>query len=136
MPAPLRLLLICVLLISSLSAEPMPWTQLKIGMSAEELVDVLGEPVFRRQGRGFETWTYDQGAEVLVYGIVVGWTTPIVPGLKVRSRDVWAEHPKGAFLPTVQTALRKAVRPPTPPVAAAQPPPSAPPAGAGMGDGA
>lgn len=133
MPAPLRFFLVSLLLVSSLSAEPMPWTQLKIGMSADELVDVLGDPVFRRQGRGFETWTYDHGAEVLVYGIVVGWTAPTVSGLNIHSRDVWAEHPKGAFMPTLQTALRKAIRPPARPVAPAKPIPSARPAGAGMG---
>jgi hypothetical protein len=133
MPAPLRLFILSLLLLSSLSAEPLPWAQLKIGMSAEELVDVLGEPVFRRQGRGFETWTYDHGAEVLVYGIVVGWTSPEAPGLKLRSQDVWTAHPKSAFIPALQTALRKAVRPPAPPVAPAKPAPAARPAGAGMG---
>ncbi len=133
MPVPLRLLLVSLLLVSSLSAEPMPWTQLKIGMSADELVSVLGDPVFRRQGRGFETWTYDRGAEVLVYGIVVGWTAPADPGLKLRSQDVWANHPKGAFMPTLQMTLRKVVRPPAPPVAPAKPAPSARPPGAGMG---
>lgn len=133
MPAPQRLIFVILLLVTSLSAEPMPWTQLKIGMSADELVSVLGDPVFRRQGRGFETWTYDQGAEVLVYGIVVGWTTPADPGHKIHSQDVWADHPKGAFMPTLQTALREAVRPPAKPVAPAKPAPSARPPGAGMG---
>lgn len=133
MPVSLRLTIVSLLLVSSLSAEPMPWSQLKIGMSADELVSVLGDPVFRRQGRGFETWTYDEGAEVLVYGIVVGWTTPGAHGLKIHSRDVWADHPKGAFMPTVQTALGKAVRPPAKPVAPAKPVPSARPAGTGMG---
>lgn len=133
MSAPLRHLLVGLLLVASLSADPLPWTQLKIGMSADELVNVLGDPIFRRQGRGFETWTYDHGAEVLVYGMVVGWTAPTTPGLKVLSRDVWAEHPNGAFLPTLQTALRKAVRTPAPPIMPAKPAPVIRPAGAGIG---
>jgi hypothetical protein len=133
MSAPLRLIFVSLLWVSSLSAEPTPWTQLRIGMSADELVSVLGDPVFRRHGRGFETWTYDQGAEVLVYGIVVGWTTPADSRLKIHSRDVWADHPKGAFMPTLHTALRKAARPPARPVATAEPPSPASPAGAGMG---
>lgn len=133
MPAPLRLLFISLLFVSSVSAESAPWTQLKIGMSADEVMTVLGDPVSRRQGRGFETWTYDHGAEVLVYGILVGWTAPAASGLKMNSQDVWASHPKGAFIPTLQTALRKAVRPPTPPVAPPKPAPAARPPGAGMG---
>lgn len=133
MHAPLRLLLVTLVLVPSLSAEPVPWEQLKIGMSAEELVEVIGEPVSRRQGRGFETWTYDHGAEVLVYGIVVGWTSPAVPGQKVRSQDVWTAHPKSAFIPALQTALRKAVRQPAATVAPANPAPAARPPAVGMG---
>jgi len=86
----------------------MPWTKLKVGMSADEIVSLLGDPVLRSKGRGFETWTYEHGAEVLIYGLVVGWTTPATATVLVRSQDVWSHRPGGEYLAT----LRAAVRPP------------------------
>jgi hypothetical protein len=107
MPSFLRLSIISLLLVGSLSAAPRPWAQIKVGMSAEEIVTLLGDPVFRRQGRGFETWTYDQGAEVLICKLVVGWTAPTSATLVVRSEDVWSNHPQGDYLSPVRAVLRK-----------------------------
>lgn len=71
------------------------WSQLKIGMSVEETLATLGQPLLRSTGRGFETWTYDKGGDVLVYGSLIGWTAPASPALApvaVRSKDVWSEN--------------------------------------------
>lgn len=76
-------------------------------MSAQEIVSLLGDPVFRRQGRGFETWTYDHGAEVLVCQVVVGWTTPTSATLNARSEDVWSNRPKGDYYAPVRAVLRE-----------------------------
>jgi hypothetical protein len=103
----LRLAVISVLLVGSLSAAPKPWAQIKVGMSTEEIVTLLGDPVSRRQGRGFETWTYDNGAEVLIYKLVVGWTAPASATQTVRSDDVWSNRPQGDFLSPVRAVLHK-----------------------------
>jgi len=108
MPIRLRLFLISFLLLAPLSAEPMPWAQLKVGMAAEEILSLLGDPVMRSKGRGFETWTYDDGAEVLIYGLVVGWTMPASATVRVRSEDVWRNHPRGDYYATLRSAVRKA----------------------------
>jgi hypothetical protein len=94
-----------VLILVSASAAPMPWAQLKVGMSVEEIVSVLGDPVLRIKGRGFETWTYDHGAEVLVYGLLVGWTAPDSTSLAIRSQDVWASRPRGDYFGTLRSAV-------------------------------
>jgi hypothetical protein len=111
MPSRLRHLFLSLLLltaVSAVSAAPMPWAQLKIGMAGEEIIALLGEPLMRSAGRGFQTWTYDDGAEVLVCGLVMGWTMPNSIAVAVRSQDVWRAHPKGDYLGTLRTALRKA----------------------------
>lgn len=87
------------------------WKQLKVGMSAEEAAFLLGEPVLRRHGHGFETWTYDGGSEVLFHatGTVVGWTAPASARLSRRSEDLWSTRPKGKYYPTMHAALRELV---------------------------
>ena len=127
----LRLFLLCLVSATSLSAEQ-SWAQLKVGMAADDALEVLGEPVSVRRGRGFETWIYDHGAEVLVYPVVVGWTAPASTGLKHFSHDVWAAKPGGNFQKTLATAVSKAVKAnaPLPP---AKPTPEAVAAAAGMG---
>jgi hypothetical protein len=108
MPSFFRLFGISLLLAGSLSAATTkPWAQIKVGMSADEIVTLLGDPVSRRKGRGFETWTYDNGAEVLVYKLVVGWTAPVSATLAVRSQDVWSNRPQGDYLAPVRTVLRQ-----------------------------
>ncbi len=102
----LRLFAISLLLLGSLSAEQTPWALLKVGMSAEAIISLLGDPIQRNKGRGFETWTYDGGAEVLIYGLVVGWTTPASAALPARSADVWSNHPQGDYFATLRSAVR------------------------------
>lgn len=109
MSSSLRAVVISILLVGSLSAAPRPWTQLKVGMTAQETVTLLGDPVFRRQGRGFQTWTYDHGAEVLICGLVVGWTAPTSSTtLVAHSEDVWSNHPQGDYIAPVRAVLRNA----------------------------
>jgi hypothetical protein len=126
----LRFFLLCLLSVTSLAAEQF-WAQLKIGTPAEEALQMLGEPVSVRHGRGFETWIYDDGAEVLVYQVVVGWTAPAASGIKHASHDVWAAKPGGHFHKTLAAAVNKAVKANVPVTAKAAP--VAAPATAGMG---
>jgi hypothetical protein len=67
-----------------------PWAKLRLGMTAAQAARALGEPLLRTVGQGFELWIYDQRAEVLFYGPLVGWTSPgsdLRPGPAV---DVWS----------------------------------------------
>jgi hypothetical protein len=107
MSCSVRLAVISLLLLGSLSAAPTPWAKLKVGMSGDEIVSLLGEPVFRRQGHGFETWTYDHGAEVLICGVAMGWTTPASTMIGARSEDVWSNHPQGDYYAPVRSVLRQ-----------------------------
>ena len=66
------------------------WTQLKLGMTAEQAVAIVGEPLQRSAGQGFEIWTYDDRAELLFYGPLVGWTAPRSADMIARSVDVWS----------------------------------------------
>ncbi len=116
--ANLRLSLFSLLLVGSLSAEALPWEQLKVGMTADQGITLLGDPMLRSKGRGFETWTYDDGAEVLVYGLVVGWTAPVASDLPARSQDVWSNHPRGDYFTTLRSAVRKSAAKPTAVIAA------------------
>lgn len=76
MPFIVRIALSGLLLVGSMAAAPNPWTQMKMGMTAEAAATLLGPPVLQTKGRGLETWIYEHGAEVLLRGKVVGWTMP------------------------------------------------------------
>src|SRR5512141_1565394 len=53
------------------------WSRLRPGMTRGETMTVLGSPVLKTNGHGFELWLYDGGAEVVCYrGVVLGWTAP------------------------------------------------------------
>lgn len=108
-----RRLLPGLLLVGTLSAGQNPWTQLKVGLSAQRTASLLGEPVLRNHGHGFETWTYDHGAEVVIYAgaTLVGWTAPAELALPVRSQDVWSNHPAGDYYATMHSILPQPVRP-------------------------
>ena len=83
-----------------------PWSQLKLGMTPEEATTKLGLPLLRTTGRGFEIWTYDNGAEMLMYGSLIAWTAPVSASLTERSADVW--HKSGAtvnYFPTFLSVL-------------------------------
>jgi hypothetical protein len=103
----LRLVLLGVFLSVPLAAAPPPWARVKVGMTAGQIVSLLGEPLLRSKARGFELWTYDQGAEVLIYGTVAGWTAPVSARLLVRSQDVWRNHPAGDYSATLHSILRQ-----------------------------
>jgi hypothetical protein len=63
------------------------WGQLKLA--------ALGQPLLRNAGRGFETWTYDHGGELVIYGSLIGWTAPVSATqvhVAARSKDVWSEN--------------------------------------------
>ncbi|MEO7413143.1 MAG: hypothetical protein ABIZ81_07285 [Opitutaceae bacterium] len=74
------------------------WGQLKLGMTVEETLAALGQPLIRTRGRGFETWTYDKGGDVLMYGSLIGWTAPLSAIVEVRSKDIWRENRNGPYL--------------------------------------
>ena len=70
------------------------WAQLKVGMSVDEAMEALGDPLMKTSGRGFELWVYDNHAEVLFYGgPLVGWTTPSKGKAKGHAVDVWQRKP-------------------------------------------
>jgi hypothetical protein len=119
MKLPPRLALLALALAGTLSAAD-PWKQMHVGMSAAETVALLGHPLAHRQGHGFSTWTYDDGAEVLLQstGSVMGWTAPGSTQPAVRSRDVWRNRPAGVRHATMHAALprpTKSRRPAPPP---------------------
>src|SRR5690242_9682961 len=99
----LRLLLLTALLAGPLAAAPKPWSRLKVGTPAQEVLTLLGDPVCARTGKGFETWIYDDGAEVLLWrtGTVIGWTEPADASLANPSRDIWSEQPANRYYSTM-----------------------------------
>lgn len=68
------------------------WAQLRLGMTADEAVAVLGSPLIRTAGHGFELWTYDNGAEALLFGSLIGWTVSGAANVADRSCDIWRVH--------------------------------------------
>ncbi|MBI5691292.1 MAG: hypothetical protein HZC55_14505 [Verrucomicrobia bacterium] len=107
-----------VLLALALAPSPAPgeepWSNLKLGMTPEEAYLTLGFPLLRTAGKGFETWTYDDGAEVLLHGSLIGWTTPRSLPAPARHVDVWRNRPKADYFPTFLAAIP----PPPPPLPA------------------
>jgi hypothetical protein len=65
------------------------WAQLKLGMTAEQAMAVVGAPLFRCEGRGFELWIYDSRAEVVMYGGVIAWTAPAGSTASHGPAEVW-----------------------------------------------
>ncbi len=81
------------------------WDHLKIGMTAEETTAVIGEPLFRSAGSGFELWIYDHHAEVIFFGSLIGWTTPATDHAIGRAVDVWQHNHSDASGPTFLSAI-------------------------------
>jgi|GEM_PF-4823879 len=106
----LRFFLPAVLLASSLSAREPRWQELQIGHTAGQTVALLGEPLLRSKGRGFEKWTYDDGAEVIFHGALIGWTVPASLRAAARSDDIWKQWPELGY----DAALRRAAPPEAP----------------------
>src|SRR4051794_6995105 len=72
------------------------WSQLHIGMSAEQATEALGTPLIKNISNGFELWIYDNHAEALFYGgPLIGWTTPTKDTTPGRSVDVWVRKKPG-----------------------------------------
>ena len=67
-----------LLLLASAQAEP-AWTKLKVGMSSDEALKHLGEPLIRTKARGLERWIYDGSGEVCFYGGPVKFWTVAMP---------------------------------------------------------
>ena len=60
------------------AAGPLAWNGLRPGMSAEEAVAALGEPLIRTSARGLEVWIYDSCGEVVFSGgPVKDWSLPV-----------------------------------------------------------
>ena len=79
------------------------WSRLQLGMSPDETAATIGRPILQTSGRGYEIWTFDNGAEVLLYGTLVGWTAPGVVNVSKRSMDVWQANRTGAAYPDFLT---------------------------------
>ena len=83
------------------------WTALKFGMTAEEALTALGDPLMKTSGGGFELWIYDNHAEALFYGgPLIAWTTPSHDNIPGKPSDVW-QHPIGAVKSTVFVLPRR-----------------------------
>lgn len=64
------------------------WGRVEAGLSRAEIRGILGEPLMRSAGRGFEVWIYDQQREVVwMRGVVVAWTAR-EPALDERGREL------------------------------------------------
>ncbi len=70
---PVLALLACLLTASVWAAGD--WAQLKSGMTGAEAAKLLGEPLIRTAGRGFQVWIYDgRGEAVFAGGPLKAWT--------------------------------------------------------------
>jgi hypothetical protein len=98
-----------------------PWSRLKLGMTAEETTAVLGVPLVRTSGRGFEIWSYDNGAEALLYGSLIGWTASGSSSVADRSVDIWRAKRTESYFPTFLALLPRRVVPSKAPVRSASP---------------
>lgn len=72
--------LACLLLasIQGTAADLDAWGRMRTGMTAFDTATLLGAPLIRTTGHGFDMWIYDSCAEVLFYrGPVIAWTAPV-----------------------------------------------------------
>ncbi len=64
------------------------WERVEAGLSHAEVRGILGEPLMRSAGRGFEVWIYDAQREVVwMRGVVVAWTAQD-PALDARGTNL------------------------------------------------
>jgi hypothetical protein len=124
---PCRLIALITLIFPALIRADDEWSQMKLGMTPEETVALLGQPLLSTKGRGFETWIYDHGAEILLYDTVIGWTTPGLAKVGSRSTDVWRANGARPYFPTFMAAVPRRREP--------APEPRAVPQGAPQGGG-
>ena len=77
------------------------WTKIKAGLNGDEAMKLLGQPLLRTTGRGFDVWIYDgHGEVVFAGGPLKGWTVA-TPTAESLAR------------PIAQDVLIRAVRRPT-----------------------
>ena len=78
MKACLIILLVCGVLLTSLSGSPaLGWGSLRSGMTQAEVSAAIGIPILKSEGHGFNIWIYDHKSEVVFHrGTVMGWTAP------------------------------------------------------------
>jgi hypothetical protein len=93
------------------------WERLKLGMTTEDAEAMLGAPLIRNQGKGFEKWIYDGRAEVLFYGGVIAWTAPASSPAAHSPTEVWQFYQAIPNRPQDPIPLRLPIllsRPPAP----------------------
>lgn len=56
------------------------WSQIRAGLTREQVAERLGQPLLRNAARGQEHWVYDAGCDVqFENGVVKWWTAPRAP---------------------------------------------------------
>ncbi len=64
------------------------WSQVKSGLTPEQAITALGEPLMRRTNRGIDVWVYDSGGEIVFAGgPLFGWSLP-VPNPESEARPI------------------------------------------------
>jgi len=86
----------CALLLGTNGLWAADWSALKIGMTPAETMGALGEPLIRTSGQGFDIWIYDNQAEAVFYGPLVGWTSPRTATAQAQTVDVWQAAAPGS----------------------------------------
>jgi len=83
------------------------WTQLKPGMTSDQAIKFLGEPLMRTKARGFERWIYDGNGEVIFMGGPLKSWTVATPSPESEARpiefDVLMRSVRGGRTPSVWT---------------------------------
>jgi hypothetical protein len=63
-----------------LASQTPNWGQIHAGMKAADVIQAVGEPLFKTGGRLYQTWIYDHAGEILLAdGVVVAVTRPKSP---------------------------------------------------------
>jgi hypothetical protein len=64
------------------------WSQVKSGLTPEQALAALGEPLMRRTNRGIDVWIYDSHGEIVFAGgPLFGWSLP-VPNPESEARPI------------------------------------------------
>jgi hypothetical protein len=89
------------------------WGEMRSGMSRADAADAIGQPAIIGIGRGFETWSFEHGGEVLLYrGSVLYWTVPKVGAelAPLKKSDRPAPGPVSRPVPPVLHAAHNCTR--------------------------
>jgi len=53
------------------------WAGLQVGMTENQVIEVLGAPLLASKGRGYSSWIYDHGGRAMLHGgVLLYWSTP------------------------------------------------------------